>query len=178
MMMINRRMMMMLPRIDRYHCNIIIATDRIAVRKSSSSFIIHSSFHNHNNNKKMMMMMMMIGQVKSFSNKVLQQPHPIRSLQFDNIIELQHKIVEAYADNPMLGMMMYCRRLLWFSYCSGDDNCYDDDGYDDDDDEMDDDHDGMNDVGGMDDDDADVFNSLIKQSIDRSNRNLSQRRWS
>ena len=107
MMKINRRMMMMLPRIDRYRCNIIIVTDRIAVRNSSSSFIKHSSFYNHSNNKKMMMMM--IGQVKSFS-KVLQQPHPIRSLQFDNIIELQHKIVEAYADNPMLGMTMYCRR--------------------------------------------------------------------
>jgi hypothetical protein len=123
--MINRRRMM-LPRIDRYRCNIIITTDRIAVRKSSSSTIIHSSFHNNNNNsdsKKMMMMMMMIGQVKSFSNKVLQQPHPIRSLQFDNIIELQHKIVEAYADNPMLGMTMYYRQLLYFSYCIGDDNC-------------------------------------------------------
>ena len=97
MMMINRRMMMMLPRIDRYHSNIIITRDRIAVRKSSSYFIKHSSFYNHNNNKKIMMMM--IGQVKRFSNKVLQQPHPIRSLQFDNIIELQHKIVEAYAAN-------------------------------------------------------------------------------
>ena len=155
--MINR--IMLTSRMDGCRKNniIMIITDRI-VRKSSSSSsssMMHSSFHN-----KMMMTRMMIGQVKCFSK--LLQPHPISSLQFDTIIELQQKAVEAYPDNPMLGMMMeYCRRSLWFIFIWHDN-------HDDDDDGMDyDDHD---------DDDDFIYSSYIlcmNRSINRSDRHIS-----
>jgi len=97
--------------------------DQIVQKKIKTTSIIMQYFHNnnnhshssqnnhiYNNNNNNMQpsffryRQVQVQQVKCFS-LLLQQPspHPIKSLQFNTIIELQQKAVEAYPDNFMLG---------------------------------------------------------------------------
>jgi len=71
-----------------YHAVTTLNTHQVTLASNSPSFVDRRGVTIH--------------QIKHFSS--LQQPNPRRSFKFNTIIELQQKAVDAYPDNPMLGM--------------------------------------------------------------------------